>query len=45
VSDSASGRLIALFRGRSHRIEGVIVKEAPHSRPLPVGEGPASAGG
>lgn len=25
VSDSASGRLIALFRGRSHRIEGSIV--------------------
>lgn len=26
VSDSASGRLIALFRGRSHRIEGSIVE-------------------
>jgi acyl-CoA thioesterase len=25
VTDSASGRLIALFRGRSHRIEGSIV--------------------
>jgi acyl-CoA thioesterase len=25
VSDSASGRLVALFRGRSHRIEGSIV--------------------
>jgi acyl-CoA thioesterase len=25
VSDGASGRLIALFRGRSHRIEGSIV--------------------
>jgi len=32
VTDSASGRLIALFRGRSHRIEGSIVdagKAAP----------------
>jgi hypothetical protein len=25
VSDSTSGRLVALFRGRSHRIEGSIV--------------------
>jgi acyl-CoA thioesterase len=32
VTDSASGRLVALFRGRSHRIEGSIVdahKAAP----------------
>jgi acyl-CoA thioesterase len=28
VSDAASGRLIALFRGRTHRLDGVIVAEA-----------------
>jgi acyl-CoA thioesterase len=27
VSEAESGRLIALFRGRSHRIEGVIVAD------------------
>lgn len=27
VTDSASGRVIALFRGRSHRIDGTIVDE------------------
>jgi acyl-CoA thioesterase len=28
VNEQASGRLIALFRGRSHRVEGTIVAEA-----------------
>ncbi|HJT08633.1 MAG TPA: hydroxyphenylacetyl-CoA thioesterase PaaI [Stellaceae bacterium] len=28
VSDSASGRLVALFRGRSHRVEGSIIDSA-----------------
>jgi acyl-CoA thioesterase len=28
VTESASGRLIALFRGRSHRTEGTIVSDA-----------------
>jgi acyl-CoA thioesterase len=27
VTDRASGRLVAVFRGRSHRIEGTIVEE------------------
>jgi acyl-CoA thioesterase len=29
VTDRASGRLVALFRGRAHRIEGRIVEEDP----------------
>jgi acyl-CoA thioesterase len=29
VTDRASGRLVALFRGRAHRIEGGIVEEDP----------------
>ena len=29
VSDSASGRLVALFRGRSHRVDGSIVEMGP----------------
>jgi acyl-CoA thioesterase len=29
VTDRASGRVIALFRGRAHRIEGRIVEEDP----------------
>lgn len=29
VTEAASGRVVALFRGRSHRIEGSIVAEPP----------------
>jgi acyl-CoA thioesterase len=29
VTEERTGRLVALFRGRSHRIEGMIVDEAP----------------
>jgi acyl-CoA thioesterase len=29
VTEAASGRIVALFRGRSHRIEGSIVEEEP----------------